>query len=147
METRANYILVGLFSLAVIFGAFGFVYWFHHVGGTSARATYRVVFQGAIGGLRPGAAVTFNGIRVGDVTGLSLDPADPKQALATIAVDPSTPVRDDTRVSLDTQGLTGIAVLALRGGAANAGPVTKMMGDTPVLTAGSSGSADLMAAA
>ena len=73
METRANYVLIGLFTLAVIVGAFGFVYWFHHVGGTGERMTYRVMFQGPIGGLRSGAAVTFNGIRVGEVTDLSLD--------------------------------------------------------------------------
>jgi phospholipid/cholesterol/gamma-HCH transport system substrate-binding protein len=147
METRANYILIGLFSLAVIFGGFGFVYWFHHVGGTGERVLYRVVFEGPIGGLRSGATVSFNGIRVGEVTELNLDPKDPKQALATISVDANTPVRADTQVSLDTQGLTGIAVLALRGGSAAAGPVTAKLGDIPVLTAGSSASQDMMAAA
>lgn len=147
METRANYILIGLFSLAVIFGAFGFVYWFHHVGGTGERVAYRVVFKGPIGGLRSGATVTFNGIRVGEVTDLSLDPQDPKQALATISVEANTPVRADTEVTLDSQGLTGIAVLALRGGSPSAGPITMKMGDVPVLTAGSSSSQDMMAAA
>jgi phospholipid/cholesterol/gamma-HCH transport system substrate-binding protein len=147
METRANYILIGLFSLAVIFGGFGFVYWFHHVGGTGERALYRVVFEGPIGGLRAGATVSFNGIRVGEVTDLTLDPKDPKQALATISVDANTPVRADTQVSLDTQGLTGIAVLALRGGAPTAGPLTTKLGDVPVLRAGSSASQDMMAAA
>ena len=147
METRANYILIGLFSLAVIFGAFGFVYWFHHVGGTGERVIYRVVFQGPIGGLRSGATVTFNGIRVGEVTELSLDPQDPKQALATMSIEANTPVRADTQVALDTQGLTGIAVLALRGGAPTAGPLETKLGDVPVLTAGSSASQDMMAAA
>ena len=74
METRANYVLIGLFTLAVIVGAFGFVYWFHHVGGVAVRNYYRVVFQGPIGGLRTGAQVNFNGIRVGEVVDLGLDP-------------------------------------------------------------------------
>ncbi|MFZ5689883.1 MAG: MlaD family protein [Pseudomonadota bacterium] len=147
METRANYILIGLFTLATILGAFGFVYWFHHVGGTGERMTYRVMFQGPIGGLRSGASVTFNGIRVGEVTELSLDPKDPKNSIATISVEASTPVRADTEVSLDSQGLTGIAVLALRGGSSSAGPVTATMDDTPLLVAGSSASQDMMAAA
>lgn len=147
METRANYILIGCFTLAVIMGAFGFVYWFHHVGGTGERMSYRVVFQGPIGGLRSGASVTFNGIRVGEVTDLALDPKDPKQALATISVNTDTPIRADTEVALDSQGLTGIAVLALRGGSASAGPVTEKSGDLPLLTAGSSASQDMMAAA
>ena len=147
METRANYILIGCFTLAVILGAFGFVYWFHHVGGTGERVTYNVMFQGPIGGLRSGASVTFNGIRVGEVTALSLDPKDPKNSIATISIENTTPVRADTEVSLDSQGLTGIAVLALRGGASSAGPLTAKMGDVPLLTAGSSASQDMMAAA
>ena len=32
METRANYLLIGVFTLAVIFGAFGFVWWFQRAG-------------------------------------------------------------------------------------------------------------------
>ncbi len=147
METRANYILIGLFTLATVLSAFGFVYWFHHVGGTGERMTYRVMFQGPIGGLRSGASVTFNGIRVGEVTELSLDPKEPKNSVAVISVEATTPVRADTEVSLDSQGLTGIAVLALRGGASNAAPLTAKMGDTPLLTAGSSASQDMMAAA
>ncbi len=147
METRANYILIGCFTLAVILGAFGFVYWFHHVGGTGERTTYNVMFQGPIGGLRSGASVTFNGIRVGEVTALSLDPKDPKNSVATISIDTTTPVRADTEVSLDSQGLTGISVLALRGGSSTAGPVTATLGDVPLLTAGSSASQDMMAAA
>jgi phospholipid/cholesterol/gamma-HCH transport system substrate-binding protein len=147
METRANYILIGCFTLAVILGAFGFVYWFHHVGGTGERMTYNVVFHGPIGGLRSGASVTFNGIRVGEVTALSLDPKDPKNSVATISIDTTTPVRADTEVSLDSQGLTGISVLALRGGSSTAGPVTAKLDDVPLLTAGSSASQDMMAAA
>lgn len=147
METRANYILIGCFTLAVILGAFGFVYWFHHVGGTGERMTYNVVFNGPIGGLRSGASVTFNGIRVGEVTALSLDPKDPKNSVATISIDTTTPVRADTEVSLDSQGLTGISVLALRGGSSTAGPVTAKLYDVPLLTAGSSASQDMMAAA
>ena len=147
METRANYILIGCFTLAVILGAFGFVYWFHHVGGAGERMTYNVIFQGPIGGLRSGASVTFNGIRVGEVTALSLDQKDPKNSVATISIETTTPVRADTEVSLDSQGLTGISVLALRGGSPSAGPLTAKMGDVPLLTAGSSASQDMMAAA
>ena len=147
METRANYILVGLFTLAVIAGAFGFVYWFHHVGGTGERAEYRVVFQGPVGGLRTGATVTFNGIRVGEVTALSLDPSDPKQSLVTVSVDATTPIRADTDVTLDYQGLTGIAVLNLRGGSLDAARLTSKDGKPPALVASSSSSQDLMQSA
>jgi phospholipid/cholesterol/gamma-HCH transport system substrate-binding protein len=60
--------------------------------------------------------VLFNGVRVGEVTGLELDAANPRQVLATIAVERATPVRQDTFVGLDFQGLTGSPVIALVGG-------------------------------
>lgn len=147
METRANYVLIGAFTLAVLAGAFGFVYWFHHVGGVGVRHYYRVVFEGAIGGLRIGAPVSFNGIRVGEVSDLFLDPNDPKQSLATISVDSRTPMRADTQVSLEFQGLTGIASLSLRGGSPNATMVPMKEGELPTLIARSNASQDLMQAA
>ncbi|MBI4274523.1 MAG: MCE family protein [Rhizobiales bacterium] len=147
METRANYILIGLFTLGVIMGAFGFVYWFHHVGGTGERTAYHVVFKGPIGGLRTGAAVSFNGIRVGEVAELGLDPENPKQALATISIDTNTPVRADTTVSLDFQGLTGIATLALRGGSVNSPRLEGKDGALPVLVSDFGSTADMMQAA
>ena len=84
METRANYIVTGAFTLAVIAGVFGFIYWLQNgAGGGGERAVYRVVFAGSVSGLRPGAAVLFNGMRVGEVTKLALDPHDPRRVVAT----------------------------------------------------------------
>jgi phospholipid/cholesterol/gamma-HCH transport system substrate-binding protein len=119
METRANYVLIGLFTLAVVVGVFGFVYWFQNIGGTSERAFYRVQFEGSVSGLRTGATVLFNGIRVGEVVGLRLNPARPKQVVASISIDKSVAVREDTEVGLEFQGLTGIAALSLKGGDAS----------------------------
>ena len=64
METRANYVLVGLFALAVTVGAFGFVYWFSRAGEGGDRAIYRIVFDGAVSGLRTGGAVFFTGSKL-----------------------------------------------------------------------------------
>jgi phospholipid/cholesterol/gamma-HCH transport system substrate-binding protein len=115
METRANYILIGVFTLAAILGAFGFVYWFNNVG-IGDRATYRVVFETPVSGLRTGSSVLFNGIRIGEVTTLALDPRAPRQVVAVISIDKRAAVRADTWVGLDYQGLTGNAAIALRGG-------------------------------
>jgi phospholipid/cholesterol/gamma-HCH transport system substrate-binding protein len=147
METRANYVVIGFFTLAVIAAAFGFVYWFQHTGGTGERAVYRVIFSGPVSGLRTGSPVVFNGIRVGEVSDLSLSAADPQKVDATIGIDPSTPVRTDTRVGLEFQGLTGIASLALRGGSPNAPRVARTGNEPPVLTADSSATQDLTQAA
>jgi phospholipid/cholesterol/gamma-HCH transport system substrate-binding protein len=120
METRARYALIGLFMLAVIIASFAFVYWLENKGGFGERTAYQIRFGGSTSGLLVGSSVLFNGIRIGEVTGLGLDPEHPEQVVATIGVDPGTPIRSDTHVGIETQGLTGGAVVTLRGGSATA---------------------------
>ncbi|CFX62537.1 conserved protein of unknown function [Candidatus Filomicrobium marinum] len=135
METRARYALIGLFALGVIIAGFGFVYWLQGAGGIRQRATYQIRFESPVSGLLVGSNVLFNGIRVGEVTSLDLDPKQPKQVMATIAVDPFTPVKRDTTVGIDFQGLTGAPVVALSGGSAEASVLTASDGKTPLLLA------------
>jgi phospholipid/cholesterol/gamma-HCH transport system substrate-binding protein len=147
METKANYVLIGLFTLAVVVGVFGFVYWFQSIGTGGERASYRVVFDGSVSGLRTGANVLFNGLRVGEVADLRLNPDDPKQVLATISVDAKTPIRGDTKVGLNFQGLTGIANLSLSGGSLDQPPLVSNDGAPPVLRADPNASQDVTEAA
>ena len=134
MEIRAPYVLIGGFVLAVIAAAFGFVYWLHNTGSLSERTTYRIHFENTVSGLLTGAAVLFNGIRVGEVTALELDTNNPNRVTATIAVAANTPVRADTKVSLDFQGLTGVPVVALQGGSKPLSAIATP-GQPPTLTA------------
>ena len=131
METRAPFVVVGAFVLAAIAAVFGFVYWLHNTGGLGPRATYHVQFDGSVPGLLVGAAVLFNGIRVGEVTDLGLAPDSPRRVNATISVASTTPVRSDTKVGLEFQGLTGVPVIALEGGMllANSGEVTTLIAE------------------
>src|SRR3712207_2824575 len=126
METRANYALIGLFTLAVIAAAFGFVYWFSGSDSGQRRQPVRVVFLGSVSGLSKGSVVLFNGIRVGEVTDIRLLPEDPRRVLATVEVDRTTPIRTDTRARLEVNMLSGVAQIALVGGEPGA----------PVLTPG-----------
>jgi phospholipid/cholesterol/gamma-HCH transport system substrate-binding protein len=132
METRARYALIGLFMLAVIAASFGFIYWLENKGGFGERETYQIKFQGSVSGLLIGSAVLFNGIRVGEVTGLGLNADSPQDVVATIAVVRGTPIRRDTQVNIETQGLTGGAAVALRGGSASA-PLVAADGGAPAL--------------
>ena len=131
METRAPFVVVGAFVLAAIAAVFGFVYWLHNTGGLGPRAAYHVQFDGSVPGLLVGAAVLFNGIRVGEVTDLGLAPDSPRQVNATISVASTTPVRSDTKVGLEFQGLTGVPVIALEGGKlrSNSGEVPMLIAD------------------
>ena len=130
METRAPFVIVGAFVLAAIVAVFGFVYWLQNTGGLGPRSSYRVQFEGSVPGLLVGAAVLFNGIRVGEVTELGLAPGNPRGVNATISVASTTPVRADTRVGLEFQGLTGVPVIALEGGTQVA-----QSGEVPTLVA------------
>ena len=130
METRAPFVIVGAFVLAAIAAVFGFVYWLQNIGGLGPRATYRVQFEGSVPGLLVGAAVLFNGIRVGEVSELGLAPDKPRGVNATISVASTTPVRADTKVGLEFQGLTGVPVIALEGGV-----LVASTGEVPTLIA------------
>ena len=80
METRANFVLIGSFTLAVIAAAFGFVLWFQSLHATKARSPIRIVFEGPASGLRNGGSVNFNGIRIGEVISVKLD--NPRRVVA-----------------------------------------------------------------
>ncbi len=142
METKANYITIGAFTLAVIAGVFGFVYWFQNSGG-GARIAYRIEFGGSVSGLRPGATVLFDGLQVGEVTRLALDPHDPRKVTAMIALPSSVPVRADTKAALQFQGLTGLAEVALTGGSPDAPLLVADAGGIPTLTVGRDAAADV----
>ena len=146
METQARYSLIGLFTLCVIAAALGFVYWLRGVGGFSERETYQVVFESPVTGVLPGSHVLFNGIAVGEVTELRLNPDDPRQVIATLSLDRSTPIRTDTQAGLVSQGLMGAPSIALRGGTATA-PPPNSTGGAPVLKADPAASQDLSQAA
>jgi phospholipid/cholesterol/gamma-HCH transport system substrate-binding protein len=133
METRANFVLIGLFTLAVIAAAFGFVLWFQSLHTTKARSPLRIVFEGPAAGLRNGGSVNFNGIRVGEVISVKLD--NPRRVVALAMVENNTPLRKDTLVGLEFQGLTGVAAISLKGGEEAAPPVPLGEDGIPILTA------------
>src|SRR3954466_4345848 len=102
METRANYTIIGLFTVAIMAAVFGFVYWFQGgVGGE--RGYYRIAFDGSVAGLRTGGAVVYNGIRVGEVTGLALDPQNAGEVLVTVSLHKGVAIRPDTQIGLEYQ--------------------------------------------
>ncbi|HEX3495027.1 MAG TPA: MlaD family protein [Methylocella sp.] len=143
METRANYALIGVFTLAVIAAAFGFVLWFSGAEKPGGRTTYKIIFTGSISGLSEGGFVLFNGVRVGTVTKIDLLQQDPSRVYALIEVDAKAPVRADTKARLEYTGLTGVASVALTGGALDAPPLPATHGP-PVIVADRSDYQDLV---
>ncbi|WP_018184435.1 MlaD family protein [Kaistia granuli] len=146
METRANYALIGLFTLGVIVACFVFVYWLARYDESGIRKPMRILIPGSVTGLAPGSQVLFNGIRVGEVRTLRINPEDPNEVEAMVGVDPTQPIKADTKATLGIQGLTGIAFIELKGGSGKLPNLLDQPG-IPTLEAQGSGLQDLIASA
>ncbi|MBY4597453.1 MCE family protein [bacterium BD-1] len=134
METRANHVLIGAFTLAVCLFAVLFALWIAKYTTEKAYGEYDVVFQEAVTGLSTGSQVLYSGISVGEVRALSLMKDDPRKVVARIRLSADTPVRTDTRAKLTMTGLTGVAVIQLTGGSPGAPALEGGRGkDVPVI--------------
>ncbi|WP_279479834.1 MlaD family protein [Aureimonas sp. SK2] len=150
METRANYILVGVFTVVVLLASFGFVYWSANVSDRDSRVTLLVRIEGSVSGLSQGSQVLFNGLAVGTVTNLRIDPNNPRVVIATTQVDRETPITTSTTATIGFQGLTGIGFIGLTGGNVNDRRIIQSaleQGATPVITANPSDVTDILATA
>ena len=127
--------MIGAFTLAVIAAAFMFVFWFSGARTREGIKTYKIVFTSSVSGLSRGARVLFNGLNVGEVKAIDLEPKDPGKVLAVIEVARNTPVKTDTRARLESQGLTGVAHIALIGGTPGAKDMPGNVVNPPVITA------------
>lgn len=115
METRANYVIVGIFTLFAILAAFAFVYWTAAIGERGETATLRVRIPGSASGLARGSFVLFNGVKVGDVRRVYLDVSNPQVAIADAEIDRLTPITQSTQADIGLAGLTGQANIELKG--------------------------------
>ncbi|ACP25447.1 putative solute-binding component of ABC transporter [Sinorhizobium fredii NGR234] len=116
METKANYAIVGFFTVFVIAAAFGFVYWMSQYGRSGEMVELVVNIPGSANGLSVGSPVRFNGINVGSVRSLAIDANDPRYSIAITEVSADAPVLKSTKATLEIQGLTGAAYIELSGG-------------------------------
>jgi len=129
METKANYVLIGTFTLLV--GVFGllFALWAANWSSQKEWRNYRVVFNEPVTGLTEGSGVRYNGINVGTIESLSLAPQDPRQVIAIVRLQEDAPVKTDTTAKLSQDGLTGPPFIQLTGGSPNAPALVARNGD------------------
>ncbi len=123
METRANFVLIGVFTLLGVLGGFGFFIWLAKVQVDQRYAYYDIVFD-SVSGLSRSGDVRFSGLSVGKVISLELYEVDPSKVAARIEIAAETPVRADTVAQLQTHGLTGVAFVSLSGGGSEAALLT-----------------------
>ncbi len=123
MENRANYILVGSFVLLVVLGLFGFVIWLAKLEVDREFTRYTIYFEGSVAGLSSASNVLYNGIPVGTVESIGIDPRNPQQVRVVVEVGTDTPVKQDSVAELQAQGITGVSLVALTGGSAESPPL------------------------
>ena len=117
METRAHYAAVGAFVLIVVFAAFAAVLWLGRVEFRQNLAPYYIFFKGSVAGLGRGAAVQYNGIPVGRVSDIRVDTDNIGQVEVTVLIDRNlVEIKTDARAYLDTNILSGVSTIQIRGG-------------------------------
>jgi phospholipid/cholesterol/gamma-HCH transport system substrate-binding protein len=133
MKLKASNLMIGTTTLAVIAAAFVGMLAIQKIRAVRQQGPLRIVFEGSASGLRKGGSVNFDGVQIGEIKSLTLD--NPRKVVAFVMVDNSAPIRKDTIVGLEFQGLTGIAAISLTGGAPTAPPVPLDEDGVPILTA------------
>ncbi len=116
MERNANYALVGLASTLILIAMLVFVVWLAAIRPNQDYDNYDIVFKGPVRGLSTGGEVHFNGIKVGEVTKISLDKHDPTLVVARAKVTSDVPIRVDSFATLEPQGITGVNYVQITAG-------------------------------
>ena len=120
METKANYVLIGAFTLVISLFGLLFALWAANWSSEREWNFYRIVFDEAVTGRFEGGSVRYNGITVGTIDKLSLAPNDPRKVVAEVRIADETPIKTDTRAKISQDGLTGPTFIQLSGGSPNA---------------------------
>ena len=137
MKFRSKNLMIGTIALAIIGASLGGVIGYQRFSRVKQLVPFHVVFEGSASGLRRGSSVNFAGVRVGEVRSLKLD--HPRRVVALALIDPGTPLRADTQVGLEFQGLTGIAAISFTGGTIDGPPPSVDAEGVPTLTADKDG--------
>ena len=128
METKANYVAVGAFVLGIFIVLFVSVLWVARVQFQEEFRRYETFVQGPVTGLGVGAIVRLNGIDVGRVSDIAFDPDNSLQVQIGLKVKEGTPIKTDSIVSMETQGLTGVSYVEISGGSQGSPPLETMPG-------------------
>jgi phospholipid/cholesterol/gamma-HCH transport system substrate-binding protein len=116
METRASYVLVGAFVLLMLAAAGLFVVWLGRYQAEETFAYYDIYFGESVAGLQVGGAVRYQGVEVGRVQDIRIDPNDIQRVKVRVRVDRGTPIRQDATATLELQGITGLVFVQIKAG-------------------------------
>jgi phospholipid/cholesterol/gamma-HCH transport system substrate-binding protein len=145
METDKRYFIEGLFIIGFVIAATLFSVWLASTGHRD-DVIYRIRFAESVSGLSVGDPVKFQGVDVGTVKAIALDPGDPRLVQVEVRLRKEAPVKTDTKATLKLKGITGLVFVELDG----AGPEAKTLvsatpaGTIPEIPSGKSQIADVL---
>ncbi len=146
METKANYVMIGA---ATVIGAvliMLFTLWISSGDFRRGFNEYDIVFDDPVRGLTEGGEVRFNGIKVGEVDSLRIDPDNTNRVIARVRVSTDVPVKTDTEAQLEPIGLTGVTLIQLSPGGAEAELLRSSFGGPPPRIRGRGSQIDILVA-
>jgi phospholipid/cholesterol/gamma-HCH transport system substrate-binding protein len=117
MERNANYAIVGLFVIVFSLSALGFIFWFGKYGSKQAEFdNYKCYFTESVSGLNKESPVKFKGVNIGSVISIRIDPKDAERIEVGLKVAKGSPIKEDNFITLNSQGITGLNYLEIKGG-------------------------------
>ena len=146
MERNANYAMVGIASVILLVGLAAFVLWLARVQIARDYDIYDILFDGPVRGISTGGEVHFNGIKVGEITRIALDPVNATRVIARVKVTSDVPIRTDSFATLEPEGITGVNYVQITAGTPSR-PLLKDVtppGEAPVLRSQKSALSDLL---
>lgn len=139
METKANYVLVGSFVALLGTAMLAGVLWLSKADFRDTYDRYHAFMRESVTGLSVNSTVKYRGVDVGRVKDIALSPDNPEEVRLTLDIVRGTPVKIDTIAVLETQGLTGLAMVNLTGGSRDSPPLRALDGqEYPVIKTGPS---------
>lgn len=128
METNVNYTIVGAFVVVLLAAMLTAILWLSSGFDFKTYTTYELYMQDSVSGLNVDSPVEYNGVNVGDVASITIDPTNPHLVIVLIEINSNTPVTRGTVATLTTRGITGIAFIALKDKSVDMHPLTKLPG-------------------
>jgi phospholipid/cholesterol/gamma-HCH transport system substrate-binding protein len=146
METKANYLMIGAATVVGVILIMLFAMWMSTGELRRGVNTYDVIFDEPVRGLTEGGEVRFNGIKVGEVDSLRIDPDNTNRVIARIRVSSDVPVKTDTEGQLEPIGLTGVTLIQLSPGSTDAELLRGTFGGPPPRITGRGSQVDALLA-
>lgn len=133
MESRVNYIVVGIFVVLFSIGLAGFVFWLEKYGVEENYRYYKTFIEESVSGLSRDASVKYRGVDVGIVESIRINPENSEEVELLLRVQKETPIKEDMAVILKFYGLTGLAFIEITGGSKESPLLKPQNGEIPVI--------------